>query len=185
MYGSHRHTAPQTRQTAGLRVMSRPCATRSICPTRGRFGRLLRVNQIWFTFSVLIQDSESVLIHFGGPRAYFAQSLRIGLIISSLPFRAVPLFCVTLLNTLSGEKKEPGGPYQIGKVLRALFSPPESVFKRVTQGNRKNQARMWVYDKRKTDKLCEIRTRTAEVNQNWFTIWVQNRKSESNLIHSQ
>ena len=31
--------------------------------------------------------------------------------------------------------KEPGGPYQIGKVLRALFSPPESVFKRVTQSN--------------------------------------------------
>ena len=31
--------------------------------------------------------------------------------------------------------KEPGGPYQIGKVLRALFSPPESVFKMVTQNN--------------------------------------------------
>ena len=26
-------------------VMSRPCATRGICPTQGRFGRLLRVNQ--------------------------------------------------------------------------------------------------------------------------------------------
>ena len=30
------------------------------------------------------------------------------------------LFCVTLLNTLSGEKKEPGEPYRFGKVLRAL-----------------------------------------------------------------
>lgn len=27
------------------------------------------------------------------------------------------------------------GAVQIGKVLRALFSPPESVFKRVTQNN--------------------------------------------------
>ena len=31
------------------------------------------------------------------------------------------LFCVTLLNALSGEKKEPGGPYRFGKVLRALL----------------------------------------------------------------
>ena len=98
-----------------------PCATRSICPTRGRFGRLLRVNQIWFTFSVLIQDSESVLIHFGGPRAYFAQSLRIGLIIGSLLFCVISSFCVPHLNTLSREKKEPGGPYRFGKVLRALY----------------------------------------------------------------
>ena len=40
---------------------------------------------------------------------------------SSLPFRAVSLFCVTLLNTLSGEKKEPGEPYRFGKALRALI----------------------------------------------------------------
>ena len=63
------------------------------------------VNQIWFTFSVLPPQSESVLIHFGGPRAYFAQSLRIGLIISTLPFRATSLFRITLLNTLSGGEK--------------------------------------------------------------------------------
>ena len=31
--------------------------------------------------------------------------------------------------------KEPGEPYQIGKALRALFSPPGSVFKRVTRNN--------------------------------------------------
>ena len=55
------------------------------------------VNQIWFTFSVLPPQSESVLIHFGGPRAYFAQSLRIGLIISTLPFRATSLFRITLV----------------------------------------------------------------------------------------
>ena len=30
------------------------------------------------------------------------------------------LFRVTLFNTLSGEKKEPGEPYRFGKVLRAL-----------------------------------------------------------------
>ena len=71
--------------------------------------------------SDLIQDSQSVLIHFGGPRAYFVQSFRIGLIISSLPFRAVSLFCITHLNALSGEKKEPGGPYRFGKVLLALY----------------------------------------------------------------
>ena len=78
------------------------------------------MNQIGFTFSVLPPQSESVLIHFGGPRAYFAQSLRIGLIISTLPFRATSLFRITLLNTLSGEKKEPGEPYRFGKALRAL-----------------------------------------------------------------
>ena len=80
--------------------------------------------------------------------------------------------------------KSPEGLTEIGKALRALFSPPESVFKKVTQNNNANSERTWVYDKRKTDELCEIRTRTAKVNQNWFTIWVQNRKSESNLIHS-
>ena len=30
------------------------------------------------------------------------------------------LFRVTLLNTPSGEKKEPGEPYRVGKALRAL-----------------------------------------------------------------
>ena len=30
------------------------------------------------------------------------------------------LFRVTLLNTASGEKKEPGEPYRFGKALRAL-----------------------------------------------------------------
>ena len=49
MYGSRRPTAPQTRQAAVLRVMSRPCAMQSIRPTQGAFGRDVRVNQIWFT----------------------------------------------------------------------------------------------------------------------------------------
>ena len=31
------------------------------------------------------------------------------------------LFCVTLLNTLFGEKKEPGEPYRFGKALRVLY----------------------------------------------------------------
>ena len=57
-------------------------------------------------FFGFFSKSESVLIHFGGPRAYFAQSLRIGLIISSLPFRATSLFRVTLLSTLSGRRKK-------------------------------------------------------------------------------
>lgn len=30
------------------------------------------------------------------------------------------LFRITLLNTPSGEKKEPGEPYRFGKALRAL-----------------------------------------------------------------
>ena len=79
--------------------------------------------------------------------------------------------------------KELGGPYQIGKALRALFSLPESVFKRVTQGNRKNKkgceymtnakqtncakyARgppKWI----RTDSLSWIKT--EKVNQFWFT----------------
>ena len=32
-------------------------------------------------------------------------------------------------------RKSPEGLTEIGKALRALFSPPESVFKRVTQNN--------------------------------------------------
>ena len=67
--------------------------------------------------------SESVLIHFGSPCAYFVQSFRIGLIRSFLSFRVISLFCVTHLHTLSGEKKEPGEPYRFGKALRALFTP--------------------------------------------------------------
>ena len=79
--------------------------------------------------------------------------------------------------------KEPGGPYQIGKVLRALFSPPESVFKRVTQNNdtaRKGSELMirpilrdcakyargppkWI----RTDSLSWIKT--EKMNQIWFT----------------
>ena len=79
--------------------------------------------------------------------------------------------------------KEPGGPYQIGKVLRALFSPPESVFKRVTQNNdtaRKGSELMirpilrdcakyargppkWI----RTDSLWG--SKTEKVNQIWFT----------------
>ena len=62
--------------------------------------------------------------------------------------------------------KSPEGLTEIGKVLRALFSLPKSVFKRVTQNNAANSERVVAYDKRKTDELCEIRTRTAEVNQN-------------------
>ena len=79
--------------------------------------------------------------------------------------------------------KELGGPYQIGKVLRALFSPPESVFKRVIQNNdtaRKGSELMirpilrdcakyargppkWI----RTDSLFEYKI--EKVNQIWFT----------------
>ena len=80
--------------------------------------------------------------------------------------------------------KELREPYQIGKVLRALFSPPESVFKRVTQNNdttRKGSELMirpilrdcvkyargppkWI----RTDSLFEYKT--EKVNQIWFTL---------------
>ena len=80
--------------------------------------------------------------------------------------------------------KSPEGLTKSVRFSGLFFLSPESVFKRVTQNNNANLERAWAYDKRKTDKLCEMRTRTAEVNQFWFTIWVQNRKSESNLIHS-
>ena len=53
-------------------------------------------------------------------RQVYVYAFRIGLIISSLPFRVVSLFCVTHLHALSGEKKEPGEPYRFGKALRAL-----------------------------------------------------------------
>ena len=36
-------------------------------------------------------------------------------------FQFKSLFCVTLLNTLSEEKKEPGEPYRFGKILRAHY----------------------------------------------------------------
>lgn len=66
-------------------------------------------------------------IHAGGyemiVRQVYVYAFRIGLIISSLPFRVVSLFCVTHLHALSGEKKEPGEPYRFGKALRALFIP--------------------------------------------------------------
>ena len=38
-------------------------------------------------------------------RQFYVYAFRIGLIRSSLPFRVVPLFCVTYLHALSGEKK--------------------------------------------------------------------------------
>ena len=38
-------------------------------------------------------------------RQVYVYAFRIGLIRSFLPFRVVSLFCVTHLNTLSGEKK--------------------------------------------------------------------------------
>ena len=80
--------------------------------------------------------------------------------------------------------KEPGGPYQIGKVLRALFSPPESVFKRVTQNNdttRKGSELMIRPILRDCVKYARgppkwIRTdslwggKTEKVNQIWFTL---------------
>ena len=78
-----------------------------------------------------------------------------------------------------------GEVYPHARIEQRIYKKsPESVFKRVTQKNNANSERMWAYDKRKTDELCEIRARTAKVNQNWFTILDQNRKSESHLIHS-
>ena len=64
--------------------------------------------------------------------------------------------------------KEPGGPYQIGKVLRALFSPRKvysSGLHRITIQHGK-VVNLWL----DSERLCEIRTRTAKVNQNWFTL---------------
>ena len=80
--------------------------------------------------------------------------------------------------------KEPGEPYQIGKALRALFSPPGSVFKRVTRNNntaRKGSELMirpilrdcakyargppkWI----SSDSLFEHKI--EKVNQIWFTL---------------
>ena len=79
--------------------------------------------------------------------------------------------------------KEPGEPYQIGKALRALFSPPGSVFKRVARNNntaRKGSELMirpilrdcakyargppkWI----RTDSLFEYKI--EKVNHIWFT----------------
>ena len=83
--------------------------------------------------------------------------------------------------------KEPGGPYQIGKVLRALFSPPESVFKRVIRNNdvaRKGSVLMIRPILRDCAKYARgppkwIRTdslwggKTEKVNQIWFTQFVK------------
>ena len=55
-------------------------------------------------FFGFFSKSESVLIHFGGPRAYFAQSLRIGLIISSLPC-CIVILCNPLEYTFRREKR--------------------------------------------------------------------------------
>ena len=70
---------------------------------------------------ILTRKSESVLIHFGGPRAYFAQFVCFAFVIYSHPFL---IFSVALCNpfeyTFRGEKKEPGEPYRFGKALRAL-----------------------------------------------------------------
>ena len=71
----------------------------------------------------------------------------------------------------------PEGFTKIGKALRASFFSVEGVFKRVTQNNKK---RRWANGKKK----CSLCPRTSRVNQNWFTLLDQNRKSESNLIHS-
>ena len=100
------------------------------------------------------------------------------------------LLATSMQPCLLYTSKEPGGPYQIGKVLRALFSPPESVFKWVTQNNdmtRKGSEPMirpilkdcakyawgppkWI----RTDSLSWIKT--EKVNQIWFT-----RSNRANL----
>ena len=72
--------------------------------------------------------------------------------------------------------KEPGGPYQIGKVLRALFSPKKVCSKRLYEATK----RRWANGKKK----CSLCPRASRVNQNGFTLLDQNRESESNLIHS-
>ena len=50
----------------------------------------------------------------------------------------------------------------------------------VQNGYTKQQKRRWANGKKK----CSLCPRTSRVNQNWFTLLDQNRKSESNLIHS-
>ena len=65
-----------------------------------------RVNQFWFTLAVRVRISHSSSV------------LRLSYTHILSWFFLLP--CVTLLNTLSGEKKEPGEPYRFGKALRAL-----------------------------------------------------------------
>ena len=62
--------------------------------------------------------------------------------------------------------KKPGGPYQIGKALRALFSPRKVYSRGLHKAIAKTAEGCEQYDKRKTDKSCEIYTWAAEVNQN-------------------
>ena len=50
----------------------------------------------------------------------------------------------------------------------------------VQNGCTKQQVRRWANGKKK----CSLCPRTSRVNQNWFTLLDQNRKSESNLTHS-
>ena len=69
LYAPNRNTAPKTPQTAIFFRSRYPCAIYCSRPTQGEFGHGMRVNQIGFTFSVLMQESESILIHSGGPRA--------------------------------------------------------------------------------------------------------------------
>ena len=71
----------------------------------------------------------------------------------------------------------PEGFTKIGKVLWASFIFPEGVFKKRLH---KTTKKRWANGKKK----CSLCPRTSRVNQNWFTILHQNRKSESNLIHS-
>ena len=76
-----------------------------------RFDSLFRfwskiVNQFWFTLAVRVRISHSSSV------------LRLSYTHILSWFFLLP--CVTLLNTLSGEKKEPREPYRFGKVLRAL-----------------------------------------------------------------
>ena len=66
-----------------------------------------------------------------------------------------------------------------------FFLPGKCIQEGYMKQQYKLRKRVYVYDKIKSRRLCKIYTRAAGVNPFWFTIWVQNWKSESDLIHSQ
>ena len=63
--------------------------------------------------------------------------------------------------------KSPEGLTEIGKVLRALFSPRKVYSRGLHKTTMRIQKEGVMHmTNAKPDELCEIRTRTAEVNQN-------------------
>ena len=114
-------TQPRKRPNGGFLLL-----LVSVCDA----GHLLHTGRVWARYV-----SESDWIHFFGfdPREWISsdslwRSTGIFCTILYLEFchmitsflNLFSLFHVTLSNTLSGKKKEPGEPYRFGKALRAL-----------------------------------------------------------------